>query len=63
MGHHGAGHAAVYLAGHEVAVDEELHGPPDIADGEGVQLPLRRGCRVQDDGQGSGRSFEDLEVV
>ncbi len=60
---HGHGTTAVDIAGDEVPVDEVLHGLPNLADGERVQLSLARGGGVEDQGKGGRRRLDDAHTL
>ena len=63
MADHGHGATAVDVAGDELAVDQVLHGPPDLGDGERVQLALTRGSGVEDQGKGRCWRLDDAHTL
>ena len=59
---HRHGLALVDLAGHKLPVDQALHRPPHLRNGERVQGTLGGRCRIENQRNRGGRRLEQLDL-
>src|SRR5215213_1884826 len=63
VANHRHGATAINIAGDELAIDQVLHGLPNLRNRERVQLALTRGSGVEDQGKGRRRRLDDTHTL